>query len=50
MITEYRQIHREKITNIKGIFKMDKKAMHKLTDWKLMPDKLETKNNLLQQG
>lgn len=24
--------------------------MHKLTVWKLMPDKLETRNNLLQQG
>lgn len=50
LITEYRQIHWEKITNIKEIFKMDKKAMHKLTVWKLMPDKLETRSNLLQQG
>lgn len=29
---------------------MDKKDMHKLTGWQLMPDKLETWSNLLQQG
>lgn len=48
--TKYRQIHRKKITNIKGIFNMSKKDMHILTDWELMPDKLETRSNLLQQG